>query len=233
MYVQNTLPNINTCLGDRINEIVVKTCSFSYLTQSPDAINVYAVGSDKTVKHLSSSRIVQEIDLHSFVLSSICLSNNGKTLVSGSTSGAVQLFSYPLRWDGIILTITQKMYQMFISVKGKLHKLSQFTIQWESHLSPNHFPSAQSVTGPGQFRWCRHLVLILLNTRNMRKVDKRHKLSSYFSLPGEWKEWRVHGDTVNFIKEWVKLGGKSSYYYLFLLHIFIRILFRNYIIRQL
>ena len=85
--------------GDRVNEIVVKTCSFSYLTQSPDAKNVYAVGSDKTVKHLTSSRIVQEIDLHSFVLSSICLSNNGKTLVSGSTSGAVQLFSYPLRWD--------------------------------------------------------------------------------------------------------------------------------------
>ena len=83
--------------GDRINEIVVKTCNFSYLTQSPDAANIYAVGSDKTVKHIAQSRIVQEIDLHSFVLSSICLSNNGATLVSGSTCGAVQLFSYPLR----------------------------------------------------------------------------------------------------------------------------------------
>ena len=91
------LEEIKHFTGDRVNEIVVKTCSFSYLTQSPDAKNVYAVGSDKTVKHLTSSRIVQEIDLHSFVLSSICLSNNGKTLVSGSTSGAVQLFSYPLR----------------------------------------------------------------------------------------------------------------------------------------
>ena len=61
-------------------------------------------------------RIVQEIDLHSFVLSSICLSNSGQTLVSGSTTGAVQLFNYPL------------------------------------------------------------------------------------SLPGEWREWRVHGDAVTFIK---------------------------------
>ena len=94
----------------------MKTCSFSYLTLSPDSENIYSVGSDKTVKHLSKSRIVQEIDLHSFVLSSICLSNNGKSLVSGSSTGAVQLFSYPL------------------------------------------------------------------------------------SLPGEWKEWRVHGDAVNFIK---------------------------------
>ena len=72
--------------GDRINEIVVKTCNFSYLTQSPDAANIYAVGSDKTVKHIAQSRIVQEIDLHSFVLSSICLSNNGATLVSGRAS---------------------------------------------------------------------------------------------------------------------------------------------------
>ena len=103
-------------LGERIHEIVVKTQSFSYLTLSPDSENIYSVGSDKTVKHLSRSRIVQEIDLHSFVLSSICLSNNGVSLVSGSSTGAVQLFSYPL------------------------------------------------------------------------------------SLPGEWKEWRVHGDAVNFIK---------------------------------
>ena len=106
----------NVATGERIHEIVVKTCSFSYLTLSPDSENIYSVGSDKTVKHLSKSRIVQEIDLHSFVLSSICLSNNGKSLVSGSSTGAVQLFSYPL------------------------------------------------------------------------------------SLPGEWREWRVHGDAVNFIK---------------------------------
>ena len=106
----------NVATGERIHEIVVKTCSFSYLTLSPDSENIYSVGSDKTVKHMAKSRIVQEIDLHSFVLSSVCLSNNGKTLVSGSTTGAVQLFTYPL------------------------------------------------------------------------------------SLPGEWKEWRVHGDAVNFIK---------------------------------
>ena len=105
----------NVATGERIHEIVVK-CSFSYLTLSPDSENVYSVGSDKTVKHISRSRIVQEIDLHSFVLSSICLSSNGQSLVSGSNTGAVQLFSYPL------------------------------------------------------------------------------------SLPGQWREWRVHGDAVNFIK---------------------------------
>ena len=102
--------------GDRINEIVVKTCNFSYLTQSPDAANIYAVGSDKTVKHIAQSRIVQEIDLHSFALSSVCLSGDGRVLVAGSSTGATQLFDFPL------------------------------------------------------------------------------------SLPGKWKEWKIHGDLINFMK---------------------------------
>lgn len=77
---------------------------------------MYAVGSDKTVKQIRKSRIEQEIDLHSFQLSSVCLSGDGKVLVSGSSTGATQLFDFPL------------------------------------------------------------------------------------ALPGKWKEWRMHGDTVNFMK---------------------------------
>ena len=106
----------NISSGERTQEVVVKTCSFSYLTLSPDSQTIFAVGSDRTVKQISQSRIVQEIDLHSFDLSSICISNNGKVLVSGSSTGSTQLFKFPL------------------------------------------------------------------------------------SLPGKWKEWKIHGDLINFIK---------------------------------
>ena len=106
----------NISNGDRTHEVVVKTCSFSYLTLAPDNTTIYAVGSDKTVKQISESRILQEIDLHSFDLSSICLSPDGKVLVSGSSTGATQLFNFPL------------------------------------------------------------------------------------SLPGKWREWRIHGDIINFVK---------------------------------
>jgi hypothetical protein len=34
-------------LGERMQEVVVKTCSFSYLTLSPDSNDTYAVGSDR------------------------------------------------------------------------------------------------------------------------------------------------------------------------------------------
>ena len=106
----------NVATGERVHEVVVKTCSFSYLTLSPDSENIYAVGSDRTMKQLVKSAVQQEIDLHSFQLSSVCLSPNGKVLVAGSTTGAVQLFDFPL------------------------------------------------------------------------------------SLPGKWREWKLHGDQVNFIK---------------------------------
>lgn len=102
--------------GERVQEVVVKTCSFSYLALSPDSGTTYAVGTDRTVKQMARSAVQQEIDLHSFELSSVCLSPSGKVLVSGSTTGAVQLFDFPL------------------------------------------------------------------------------------SLPGRWREWRLHGDRVNFIK---------------------------------
>ena len=70
-------------------QVVVKTCSFSYLSLSPDTETVFAVGSDRTVKQIRRSRIEQEIDLHSFQLSSVCLSGDGKVLVSGKDSNGI------------------------------------------------------------------------------------------------------------------------------------------------
>ena len=54
----------------------------------------------RSVKQISQSKIVQEIDLHSFDLSSICVSGDGKILVSGSSTGATQLFDFPLSLPG-------------------------------------------------------------------------------------------------------------------------------------
>jgi len=82
--------------GERINELVVRTCSFTSLTVTPDGFETFAVGSDSTLKHISRSRILQELDLHSFTLSAIALSHNGKMLVSGTTTGGVLIFKYPL-----------------------------------------------------------------------------------------------------------------------------------------
>ena len=59
--------------GERVQEVVVKTCSFSYLTLSPDSQNIYAVGTDKTVKQVAKSAVQQEIDLHSFQVTTFIL----------------------------------------------------------------------------------------------------------------------------------------------------------------
>ncbi len=53
----------------------------------------YAVGSDKTIKEISESMLLREIDLHTLVLSSISMSAESGLLFTGSTGGRVQVRS--------------------------------------------------------------------------------------------------------------------------------------------
>lgn len=34
-------------IGERINELVVRSCPFTDLTVTPDGVNIYAVGTDR------------------------------------------------------------------------------------------------------------------------------------------------------------------------------------------
>ncbi|XP_023325857.1 cilia- and flagella-associated protein 57 [Eurytemora carolleeae] len=90
----------NVASGERIHEVVVKSCSFTSLTVSPEGTDTLAVGSDSTLKQISNSRLMQELDLHTFTLSAISLSTDGKILVSGTTTGTILFFKYPLTLPG-------------------------------------------------------------------------------------------------------------------------------------
>ena len=43
--------------GKRIGESVLKSCSYSGVTITPDGKNTYAVGSDKTIKEINDSQV--------------------------------------------------------------------------------------------------------------------------------------------------------------------------------
>lgn len=43
--------------GRRIGESVLKSCSYSGVTITPDGKNTYAVGSDKTIKEINDSQV--------------------------------------------------------------------------------------------------------------------------------------------------------------------------------
>jgi hypothetical protein len=47
-------------------------------------LQVYAVGTDKTIKQIKGSTVLREIDLHTLTLSSVVLSHNGNMLFTGN-----------------------------------------------------------------------------------------------------------------------------------------------------
>ena len=61
---------------------------------------IYAVGSDKTIKQFKESQATKEIDLHTITLSTVVLSHEGTMLFTGSTTGRVQSFKFPLTLPG-------------------------------------------------------------------------------------------------------------------------------------
>nr|XP_040582177.1 cilia- and flagella-associated protein 57-like [Lepeophtheirus salmonis] len=86
--------------GYRVEENVLKECSYNDLTLSPCGEYVYAIGSDKTVKMMHKSELLKEVDLHTFTLSSIILSRDGKMLFAGSVTGKILSIKFPLTLPG-------------------------------------------------------------------------------------------------------------------------------------
>lgn len=43
--------------GKRVGESVLKSCSYSGVTITPDSKTIYAVGSDKTIKEINDSQV--------------------------------------------------------------------------------------------------------------------------------------------------------------------------------
>ena len=74
---------------------------FSDVSMAPDNSGlIYAVGSDKTIKQFKESQATKEIDLHTITLSTVVLSHEGTMLFTGSTTGRVQSFKFPLTLPG-------------------------------------------------------------------------------------------------------------------------------------
>ena len=61
---------------------------------------IYAVGSDKTIKEFKDAQATKEIDLHTITLSTVVLSHGGTMIFTGSTTGRIQSFKFPLTLPG-------------------------------------------------------------------------------------------------------------------------------------
>jgi len=78
-----SLFEINICCNSfkiAINFVLTVCRNLACFDKNPQ---VYAVGTDKTIKQIKGSNILREIDLHTVTLSSVVLSHNGNMLFTG------------------------------------------------------------------------------------------------------------------------------------------------------
>ncbi|XP_072918863.1 cilia- and flagella-associated protein 57 [Hemitrygon akajei] len=86
----------NTLTGKRESECVLKTCSYTGISISPDGKCIFAVGSDRTLKEIADSQIIHEFPSNDVAYTSIVLSRSGRMLFVGTANGTVRSMKVPL-----------------------------------------------------------------------------------------------------------------------------------------
>ncbi|XP_051989486.1 cilia- and flagella-associated protein 57 [Xyrauchen texanus] len=86
----------NTLSGQRESESVLKSCSYTGVTISPDAKTFFAVGTDCTLKEIQDCQILKEVPAHDVVCTTVAMSRSGRALFVGTSIGTVRVIKYPL-----------------------------------------------------------------------------------------------------------------------------------------
>ncbi|KAM9530529.1 cilia- and flagella-associated protein 57-like [Salvelinus alpinus] len=86
----------NTLTGKRESESVLKSCSYTSVTISPDAKTIFAVGTDCTLKEIQACQILREVPAEDVAYTTIAMSRSGRTLFTGTSIGTIRAIKYPL-----------------------------------------------------------------------------------------------------------------------------------------
>ncbi|XP_066926478.1 cilia- and flagella-associated protein 57-like [Clytia hemisphaerica] len=84
----------------RDGESILKSCSYSCVSVSPDSRTMYAVGSDRSIKEICDGQILRDVPSDDCVLTQVALSRSGRMLFAGTNNGTVRSFKFPLSVPG-------------------------------------------------------------------------------------------------------------------------------------
>ncbi|XP_064605218.1 cilia- and flagella-associated protein 57-like [Liolophura sinensis] len=90
----------DTVSSKRVGESVLKSCSYTCVTVSPDGKTTFAVGSDRSLKEIADSTILREMSTQEHMLTSVVLSHSGRMLFGGTNMGSLWSVQYPLTSPG-------------------------------------------------------------------------------------------------------------------------------------
>ncbi|XP_066570529.1 cilia- and flagella-associated protein 57-like [Amia ocellicauda] len=86
----------NTLTSKRESDSVLKSCSYTGVTLSPDSKTVFAVGTDCTLKEITDSQILREMQSHGVPYTNVVMSRSGRMLFAGTSTGTIRAIKYPL-----------------------------------------------------------------------------------------------------------------------------------------
>ncbi|XP_060606574.1 cilia- and flagella-associated protein 57-like [Ruditapes philippinarum] len=89
-----------TFTGKRVGESVLKSCHYTGVAVTSDGKTTFAVGSDKTLKEISDSAILREVDAGEATLTNVALSRSGRMLFAGTSRGTLWSLKFPLTIPG-------------------------------------------------------------------------------------------------------------------------------------
>ncbi|KAL5016238.1 hypothetical protein ScPMuIL_005827 [Solemya velum] len=85
--------------GKRVGESVLKSCSYTGVSITPDGKTTFTVGSDKTLKEISNSQVLREVPTE-LAMSNVALSHSGRMLFTGTVKGTLWSMKFPLTIPG-------------------------------------------------------------------------------------------------------------------------------------
>ncbi|XP_062412142.1 cilia- and flagella-associated protein 57-like [Sardina pilchardus] len=86
----------NTLTGQRETESVLKSCSYTGISLSPDSKSIFVVGTDFTLKEIQDCQILREVRSEDVTYTSVVMSRSGRTLFTGTSVGTIRAIKYPL-----------------------------------------------------------------------------------------------------------------------------------------
>ncbi|XP_006813560.1 cilia- and flagella-associated protein 57-like [Saccoglossus kowalevskii] len=90
----------NAYTGKREGESVLKSCSYTSVAITPDGKTTFAVGSDCTLKEISDSQILRDVESGGMTLMQVSMSHSGRMLFAGTNTGALRSMKFPLTVPG-------------------------------------------------------------------------------------------------------------------------------------
>ncbi|CAI9739343.1 ciliaflagella57-likeassociated and flagella-associated 57-like [Octopus vulgaris] len=86
--------------GKRIGQCVLKSCAYNDVVYNPETKNVYAVGSDHSLKEIHESDILRTFPASGVVYTSIALSSSNSILFLGTSNGYIKGIECPPSLSG-------------------------------------------------------------------------------------------------------------------------------------